>query len=130
MKKFLGAREGAISEQDSAENTVPKFLNYLTAIFLGQQDPSKVGARTLREMRTLAEALDSLAEGNLPYVADLLVQRFKACESSTVEGWDVAQHLELISDRSMGLASLQEQQVAGKARLLKAKLDDAKKKHA
>ena len=50
-----------------------RFVTYLTAVFHGMYPPEKVGPRTTREMRTLAEALDALGAGDLPRTADLLV---------------------------------------------------------
>ena len=49
-------------------------------------------------MRTLAKALDLLLQGKVAAAADVLAQRFRAVEAAQVDGWGVAQHLELIGD--------------------------------
>ena len=56
-----------------------------------------LGLRNEREMRTLAEALDSLLTGDLGRAGDILMQRFRACEMNVLEGdWQLARHLEII----------------------------------
>ena len=104
---------------------------YLTTVFHGHYSAKEVGPRDSRELRTLAEALDSLASGNLPAVADMLMQRFKAVEQKVQDGggWGTASQLELISDRAVGLTTLAEQTVAARQLLLRLKLDEAKQKH-
>ena len=62
------------------------FVTYLTAIFHGFYPQEKIGRRNSHELRTIAEALDSLGNGNLPKTADLLVQRFKVVEESVKKG--------------------------------------------
>eukprot|EP00971_Amphidinium_carterae_P301482 5990188-Amphidinium_carterae.1 len=53
--------------------------------------------RNLRELRTLARALDLLSRQKVGEAADLLAQRVKAVERATVDGhWTNAQLLELI----------------------------------
>ena len=60
----------------------------------------------------------------------MLMQRFKAVEQKVQDGgdWGTASHLELISDRPVGLTSLAEQTVAARQQLLRLKLEEAKKK--
>ena len=58
---------------------------------------SSVTTRNARVLRTLAQMLDFLSNGQSGQLGDLLVQRFKAVEPAPAEGkWNVAQHLELI----------------------------------
>ena len=49
-------------------------------------------------MRTLVESMDSLASGQLAKCGDLLMQRYKAVETSVHEGgsWEVASNMEVI----------------------------------
>ena len=54
-------------------------------------------ARNRKEMRTIAEAVDSMLMGDLARAADILISRFSAVElASTTKHWNVARHLELI----------------------------------
>ena len=84
---------------------------------------SVFGIRTAREMRTLAEAIDSLLEGDSMRTADLLIQQFKAVETSVSDGsWSVARHLEWISEVGVGLASPAERDLIAKLELHRARL--------
>ena len=105
-------------------------VTYLNTIFHASHPQDKVGVRTCREMRKIAEALDELRAGQLPRAADLLMQRFKALEASVQDGsWGMAQNLELIPRSQIGLTSLEEQREAAKQELLHLKLVEARKKH-
>ena len=85
LAKFLAAKLGA----DEGES--PRFSTYLQAVFFGQYPADKISARTASELRTLARALDELGTGALGAVGDVLVQPFKALESSVKDGsWNVA----------------------------------------
>ena len=58
-----------------------------------------MGVRTMREMRTLAEALDAIIRGESAKAGDILMQRFRAAEMAVSDGhWTLAQHLELIPE--------------------------------
>ena len=53
-----------------------------------------MGLRTSQEMRSLAERLDSLTQGKLPRLGDILMQRFKAVELAIMDGsWVAAETL-------------------------------------
>ena len=98
--------------------------SYLVSIFHGRHPPEQVGARTCREMRTLA------LEGRLPQVGDILTQRCKALEMSVAEkSWDLASHLE-ITDETGGLTTLPENQAVARQAYLFKRLADAKSKVA
>ena len=100
INRFLASRGEPGAEGDSGGRMVA----YLTSVFHGHYSAKEVGPRDSRELRTLAEALDALAAGNLPAVGDLLMQRFKEVECKIQDGgdWGTASHLELISDRQWG----------------------------
>ena len=125
IENYLGARGGASAAGANADPS--RFVTYLTAVFHGMFPPDKVGPRTTREMRTLAEALDALGSGDLPRTADLLVQRFKSVEESVKRGnWDEAGFLELISREHVGLTSQNERLAAQRGRLMEQRLVKAK----
>ena len=80
MRSFLGSREEAdVSDQ-------PRVLAYLETVFNQRYGKDAVGLRTSREMRTFAEAVDALVEGDVLRAGDLLIQRFKALETSVIDG--------------------------------------------
>jgi hypothetical protein len=86
----------------------------------GQQAP---GMRSLRELRTLAEVLDMLIEGQVLQAADTLCQRFKAVELASSEGsWAVAQHLELIPPHRSGAVADFEKEAAAQQEMRAVKL--------
>jgi hypothetical protein len=123
IENYLGARGGAGGVDGSGLRDPSRFVTYLTAVFHGMFPPEKVGPRTTREMRTLAEALDCLGSGDLPRTADLLVQRFKSVEESVKRGnWDDAGFLELISREHVGLTSQNERLAAQRGRLMEQRL--------
>ena len=110
IQRYLGQR-GVTLPQGLQEPS--NFVTYLTAIFHGFYPQEKIGPRNSRELRTIAEALDSLGNGNLPKTADLLVQRFKAVEESDKNGsCEDSSFLELIQRDAVGLTSSQERLVA------------------
>jgi hypothetical protein len=56
--------------------------------------------RMLREMRTLAAALDCLSKGEVLEAADILTQRFKALEvSHEDQAWDRATLAEVVPEQ-------------------------------
>eukprot|EP00971_Amphidinium_carterae_P216520 4298053-Amphidinium_carterae.1 len=57
MSKMLAMRSGG-----RVPKNVPVVVPYLLAIWTGQHAPSAVSPRTLRELRTIGEALDWLLE--------------------------------------------------------------------
>ena len=114
MSRFLGAREGADAQDSSAMGN--RVVSYLTTMFHAKNAPDKVGIRTTRETRMLAEALGALKAGQLPEVADLPIQKSKSLEVGAPSGaWDVAQRLELIPEMDLGFASAQEVRAAQRA---------------
>ena len=98
-------------------------LTYLETVFNQRYTKECVAIRTAREMRTLAEAIDSLLEGDSMRTADLLIQRFKALETSVSDGsWSLARHLELIPEEGVGLTSPAERDLITKLELQRARL--------
>ena len=82
----MGPGEAEISDQ-------PRVLAYLETVFNQRYGKDAVGLRTSREMRTIAESIDALMEGDVLRAGDLLVQRFKALETSVIDGtWARARH--------------------------------------
>jgi hypothetical protein len=126
--RFLGNRGGAFGDLKSGEQAA-HMVTYLVSIFHGAHPIEKVGEESSRELRTLAEALDALAQGNLPHLGDLLMQRFKSVESRTTSSSSgISRQLELLPLTGVGLCSVGEQRAAARADLLRLKLEDAKKK--
>ena len=76
-------------------------------------------------MRTIAEAVDALVEGDVLRAGDLLIQRFKALETSVIDGtWLRARHHELIREEGVGLASAAERQAISRLELQRRKLTE------
>ena len=93
MERFLAPRSQGGGPKGELKARV---VEYLTTVFAAaHREP---GLRNERELRTLSEGLDFLASGHLGMLGDLLMQRFKAVETSLQEGgnWEIARHLEVI----------------------------------
>ena len=119
MRSFLGPREEAdVSHQ-------PRVLAYLETVFNQRYGKDAVGLRTSREMRTIAESIDALVEGDVLRAGDLLIQRFKALETSVTDGtWSRARQHELIPEEGVGLASAAERQAISRLELQRRKLTE------
>ena len=93
MERFLAPRSQGGGPKGELR---ARAVEYLTTVFAAaHREP---GLRNERELRTLSEGLDFLASGHLGMLGDLLMQRFKAVETSLQEGgnWEIARHLEVI----------------------------------
>ena len=73
--------------------------SYLTVAVA--QSAEHVPVARFREMRTLSMTLDALMRGDLCQTADVLAQRLRALELASVDGWNVAQHVELIPPQAV-----------------------------
>jgi hypothetical protein len=125
IARHLGDRVGATVTADDQQ----KWVTYLTGVFFGVHSPDKIGRRTTVELQTIARALDALGRGELPELADLLSQRFKALETSVVEGnWNLARRMELVPEQPAGLASYSERRDAARSEHLHLKLAASSKK--
>ena len=122
MATYLTGRSGA-RLRHWAEGQVLAYLNQV--VFAGTT-PKEMGERNTRELRTLAELMDALLEGDLPRVGDLAMQRFEAVEMAVAQGsWAQARHVEAIPTGNASLANtrVKELAMAGEsrsARLLQA----------
>ena len=119
MRSFLGPRlEADVSDQ-------PRVLAYLETVFNQRYGKDAVGLRTSQEMRTIAEAVDALVEEDVLRPGDLLIQRFKALETSVIDDtWLRARHQELILEECVGLASAAERQAISRLELQCRKLTE------
>ena len=81
IQRFLGLQRTARAAQE-----IQRLLTYLESVLSPRYSKEAVGLRTSRELRTLAEALDELHEGNATRAGDLLIQRFKTLRTSVIVG--------------------------------------------
>ena len=93
MVRFLAPRAGTPGESSALQGRAVEYLTTVSSVANGT-----VGVRNERELRTLAESIDLLAGGNLGALGDVLMQRFRAVETSVQENgsWELARHLEVI----------------------------------
>jgi hypothetical protein len=111
MRRLLSEKRGAGGGE--AELRLDALITaYLTRVLQAtRSDPLPM--RSERELRTLAEALDSLLGGDVARAGDILMQRFKAIETAEHEGnWNVASRLELIPERTASAVSYAEREAA------------------
>ena len=84
-----------------------------------------LGVRNERELRTLALALDHVLAGRFAKAMDILVQRFKAVESSTSDGgWSHSRHLELLPEGRVSSVSTREREA-----MIRQESSDARVRH-
>ena len=122
MQRYLTPLGGAAGNDPEPG----KINQYLLSVFFQRHSQEAIGLRTCRELRTLAECLDALLAGNLPRVGDILIQRFKALETSVADGgWTIARHLELLPQAEVGLSTDRERAIATRAELDRVKLAEA-----
>ena len=103
MQEML-SKEGADPTQVGPGNPTPAVaLNWVTTVFMATHRQS-VSLRLLREMKTIARALDLVANGQAVRAGDVLAQRLKALELQlTDQGWQRAQFLELVEPEGPSL---------------------------
>eukprot|EP00438_Fugacium_kawagutii_P030473 Skav234216 [mRNA] locus=scaffold1101:76671:78317:- [translate_table: standard] len=94
---------------------------YHTVLF--PQNRERMTLRLQRELRTLTQALDYAAVGDIERCSDLLGQRLKALELNMVDqSWSRAQFLELIPLEGAHLADTEEQRMATKEQVAEARV--------
>ena len=98
MQRFVSLRA---AETERAPGEVPVVaVRYLTMVLLPSLR-ADVPDPVRRELRTLAEALDRHAGGELVQAAGLLMRRFQAVELAASSGWKVARRLEAIPETNV-----------------------------
>ena len=100
----------------------PCFVAYYSQILEPQK--GQVGLRSIREMKTLAVAIDLVLAGDATRALDILVQRFKALELAATDsaGWAAAQHMELVASDYAGTTGQAEKAEVYKAEVRARKL--------
>eukprot|EP00438_Fugacium_kawagutii_P020464 Skav206769 [mRNA] locus=scaffold167:516646:518277:+ [translate_table: standard] len=96
MDNILSRQESPL-HQKSGRNMTPSTgtAYFLTVVVPQYRD--RLPLRASRELRTIAKALDLVAQGEAARAADVLAQRYKALEMSlSDQNWSRAQHVELI----------------------------------
>ena len=102
--------------------TPPTATPYLQTIMMPAYR-DRLGVKLLRELRTLAAALDEIAKGEIEVAGDILSQRLKALELQLSDGgWQRAQYFELIPCEGAGLAERAEQSLAAKEHVQELKM--------
>ncbi|CAE7375548.1 unnamed protein product [Symbiodinium sp. CCMP2592] len=106
-----GEGGGPLSTSPGTSRTPPVATNCVLTI-LG---PKQLQIRLMREMKTLATALDQIAAGRAHAAADTIAQRLKALELSQADGsWNRAQFLELLEPEGPSLLERDEAVLASK----------------
>ncbi len=102
----------------------PIVMQYLLA-FLVPSIGRTIPVAQMRELKTLATAIDMTLVGRQDSASDVLMQRFRAIEMALRDGtWTVAKHVELVEDEH-GSTSLPVREAATKEAVREGKL----KKH-
>ena len=124
VRRLLCGRGGASSAQ--SDEIAADFVKYLNTVFHSEHPQSSMSPRNCHELRVLAEAMDALVSGNLEILADVLMQRFKSIQISTVDGhWGLAQNVEVHRSGDLGLTSLVEREAAAEQYLREHRVSEA-----
>ena len=122
MQNLL-AKEGAPINQERPGNMTPATATAYLLTILIPTHRERLGVRLLREMRTIAGAIDEIARGNPEAAGDVLSQRLKALELQLVDNsWQRAQFLELIPQEGAGLSERSEQAMAAREQMQDMKI--------
>ena len=122
MQNLL-AKEGAPINQERPGNMTPATATAYLLTILIPTHRKKLGVRLLREMRTIAGAVDEIARGKPEAAGDILSQRLKALELQLVDNsWQRAQFLELIPQEGAGLSERSEQAMAAREQMQDVKM--------
>ena len=125
MQKFLGSMSGEGALDRRKKKLEPVFVRYLTTV-LRQAKGGDLGARTQRELLTLATAIDKILAGEVAEGLDVLSQRFKAVEMGSTEGsWRLAEQLELTPSQVVSSISKPERLLAMRGEIEQEKLRQA-----
>lgn len=86
----------------SRTHCVPAAKAYYLRVLKPESERINAGVRNLREMKTLAYAIDHLARGRVGEASDILVMRLKAVEMAAKDNsWDRANFLELVPEEKV-----------------------------
>ena len=111
MQVMVAKEGGPLTTLRTGSRTPPVATNWTLTMMAPKQPP----IRLLREMRTLAMALDEIAAGRYQFAADVLAQRLKALELFQSDGgWNRAQYLELLDAEGPSLLGRDEAVMASK----------------
>ncbi|CAE7175988.1 hypothetical protein AK812_SmicGene26686 [Symbiodinium microadriaticum] len=124
MKEQVGATYGGGAEEE--ERLTPVVMRYYLSVVLPNYPVKVQGEARVREMRTLASALDLLCRGKIDSAADMLMQRFKSLCMSLRDNSDrFGKFLELLPDDVVGTATtLDEVEFARTLAVKQAKADE------
>ena len=94
-------------------------------------DKSKLGARGGREVLTLRSVMDALLLGETPKALDILMQRLKALEATSMEDlpWAVASHLEVVDPAKPSTISRKERELAFRQQLKDVRVGELLSRH-
>lgn len=111
-----------MNRQTGHNLTPPTATSYFLTVVTTQYK-EKLSLRTSRELRTVARAIDLIAQGQAPKGADVLSQRFKALEMSVADqSWSRAQHLELLPSEGATLVDKDDEMMTTKEQATELRL--------
>ena len=119
MKKYMSEKGLTSGKSSIADPVVTTYLTIVLQPALG----ATLQMRSERELRTMSEALDCLLRGRMVDAAEILMQRFKAVETATINGnWDTARFLEAIPAAKVSSVAGRERELAIKQAALEQRL--------
>ena len=99
--------ERQVEDCEAVDAVQAKGLAAYLATALKPNAGSRLSFGALRELQSLAEAVDLLMRGRVASAGDVLIQRFRAVEAASLEegGWSVARRLEVLPEAAVSTMS-------------------------
>ena len=119
VSKFVGRRGGA-SMQGMTSN---QWTTYLRGVLFAEHPPSSLPPEKVKEFKRLAKELDTLGDGGVKGLADIMSQRFKSLELELTGRPDLAEEIDLTGLDDVTLVSKAELRAANRNKLLRQKLE-------
>jgi len=119
MREYMATFHPGVGSNESMPAVAE---TYVSTVLMPAAAPN-MSQRNERELRTLALSIDLLVRGDSARAADILMQRFKAVETASMDGnWAIAKHLELLPPTAVTAVPVQERESAALVEKAEVKL--------
>ena len=121
VREDLAALQGQGTPGPDPEDMRRVMTFYHAVLFMPHH--AGIGDHAAQEMKTLAEIMDCLVDGQLDRLGDIAMQRYKALACATDEGnWALASEVEIVDNRQRSLLTDEERMRGTRRQLANARL--------
>ena len=103
--------------------TSNQWTTYLRGVLFAEHPPSSLPPEKVKEFKRLAKELDTLGDGGVKGLADIMSQRFKSLELELIGRPDLAEEIDLTGLDDVTLVPKAELRAANRNKLLRQKLE-------